>query len=106
MNLLLFRRQVLLLTQEGLTGRIELGKPLRDHLLFATFQVCNPDFLKLIYSLLRHSLVEVLLLRAQMATQATIDRSQHSAVLVHLLVRGGSLAENSVLAVVAVAYIR
>ena len=100
-GLLCLGRQFILLTEEGLSGSAQLWKPIIDH-LFVAVDVGNPDLLVLVDSLLRHSLVEVLLLGAQVA-EVDVDLGESGAFLVHFLIGGLALAEDAEVAIVPVA---
>ena len=100
-SLLCLGRQFILLTKESLSCSAQLWEPIIDH-LFVTVYVGNPDLLVLINSLLGHSLVEVLLLGAQVA-EVDVDLGESGAFLVHFLIGSDALAEDAEVAIVPVA---
>ena len=100
-GLLSLWRQFILFTKECFSGSAQLWEPIIDH-LFVSVYVGNPDLLVLIDSLLGHSLVEVLLLGAQVA-EVDVDLGESCALLVHFLIGSDTLAEDAEVAVVPVA---
>ena len=101
LSLLSFRRQFIFLAKEGFSRSTQLREPIIDH-LFVTVNISDPNLLILIDTLLRDSLVEVLLLGAQVA-QVDVDLGQSSGLLVHFLVGGFTLAEDAEGAIVPIA---
>ena len=76
----------MLFAQEGFTCCRQLWESVIDHLL-VTVNVVNTDLLELINAFLRNSLVEVFLLRSQIA-KVCVDLGESSALSIDLLIRG------------------